>query len=176
MTLPNALSVTRALLAIPVAAGLSLDDPPYAALAGLFALAIASDVLDGVLARRLALDSALGSFLDALADKLLVFAVLAPVAARYPQLAPAVLILASRDAVVTAYRSELLRRGQRLEASRLARLKTSFLLGGCELYLLAGLARSFGAILVAEVLVVAGMAAALLSAFQYVLSPRPAHA
>ncbi len=176
MTLPNALSVTRALLAIPVAAGLSLDDPPYAALAGLFTLAIASDALDGVLARRLALDSALGSFLDALADKLLVFAVLAPVAGRYPQLAPAVLILASRDAVVTAYRSELLRRGRRLEPSRLARLKTSLLLGGCELYLLAGLARSFGGILVAEVLVVAGMAAALLSAFQYVLSPRPAHA
>jgi len=75
---PNRITITRILLIGPfVLALLHLQDPQWSELARwlavvIFVLMAISDGLDGYLARRLNQESAVGKFLDPLADKLLV--------------------------------------------------------------------------------------------------------
>jgi len=67
-------------LLVPVVMFLVLAGPrhryAYAAAAGLFAIAAATDFVDGYLARRWRLTTTLGAFLDTTADKLLVSGVM----------------------------------------------------------------------------------------------------
>ena len=76
-SLPNLLTISR-ILVIPLVALLLAHDAAFARLAALalFAGACATDYLDGYLARKRAEVSGLGRFLDPIADKLLVAAVL----------------------------------------------------------------------------------------------------
>jgi CDP-diacylglycerol---glycerol-3-phosphate 3-phosphatidyltransferase len=75
-TVPRVLSaLTYArIVAVPVVMGLILldEDTAYAIAAIVFAVAAATDFLDGYLARRWRVTTTLGSFLDTTADKLLV--------------------------------------------------------------------------------------------------------
>ena len=75
----TAITYARVVL-IPVVVGLILlgpsEDGAYVAAAVLFAAAALTDFVDGFLARRWALTTTLGSFLDTTADKLLVSAAL----------------------------------------------------------------------------------------------------
>ena len=75
--LPNLLTVTR-VLAIPVVMVLLSFSGPLASLLGAlcFAIAGATDILDGFLARRQRSVTPFGKFMDPLADKLLVTAAL----------------------------------------------------------------------------------------------------
>lgn len=96
--LPNAICVLRMVLVIPIAWAL-VNEQPLLTLV-LFAVAAASDGLDGFLAKRFGWTSELGKLLDPLADKLLlvtVFIVLAIVG-----LAPAWLAAAAvaRDVII----------------------------------------------------------------------------
>jgi cardiolipin synthase len=68
-TLPNVLTAAR-LLAAPVIGVLVLRDAHAAALA-LFALAGATDLVDGYVARRWRLQTVVGTVLDPMADKAL---------------------------------------------------------------------------------------------------------
>ncbi|MBW7013031.1 CDP-alcohol phosphatidyltransferase family protein [Pseudomonas sp. N040] len=67
--LPNLLTVLRLLMTVPIAR--FLLDAQYALALVCFALAAASDALDGFLARRYGWVSRFGSIVDPLADKLL---------------------------------------------------------------------------------------------------------
>ncbi|MCJ8169290.1 CDP-alcohol phosphatidyltransferase family protein [Atopomonas sediminilitoris] len=67
--LPNALTIMRMLLVVPIAWLLLAER--FGQALGLFALAGASDALDGFLARRFAWTSRVGAMIDPLADKLL---------------------------------------------------------------------------------------------------------
>ncbi|KAJ7534682.1 hypothetical protein O6H91_13G105300 [Diphasiastrum complanatum] len=67
---PNGISMAR-LLSGPVLAWMVLQELPYLALGGML-LAGVSDWLDGYVARRMGIKSVLGSYLDPLADKVLV--------------------------------------------------------------------------------------------------------
>ena len=75
---PNRITITRILLVAPfVVALLHLQDPEWGEYArwgavGVFVLMAISDGLDGSLARRLNQESAVGRFLDPLADKILI--------------------------------------------------------------------------------------------------------
>jgi cardiolipin synthase (CMP-forming) len=71
--IPNALSVLRMLLVAPVA-WLLLDNE-YRLTLGVFAVAAATDGLDGFLAKRCGWTSELGKILDPLADKILLVGV-----------------------------------------------------------------------------------------------------
>ncbi|MFZ5470552.1 MAG: CDP-alcohol phosphatidyltransferase family protein [Myxococcota bacterium] len=75
LTVPNAISLFRLVLA-PVFVALLFTHHAWWALAT-FAVAMASDAIDGLLARLLHQQSKLGALLDPIADKLLVFAALA---------------------------------------------------------------------------------------------------
>ena len=126
VTLPNLLTLSR-IAAVPfLVAAFFLPPPlgPWLAFA-LFAAASATDFLDGWLARRLNLVSAWGRFLDPVADKLLVTAVLVPLVADGRAPAIAALVILCRELLVSALREEMARHGEVVAVSRLAKWKTA---------------------------------------------------
>lgn len=101
-----------------------------------FAAAALSDSLDGYLARRQGRISALGQFLDPLADKLLVGAALVTLVAlrEFPVWAAAVIF--AREIVVSVLRSAALRRGRSMPASLSGKIKTAMQIPMVMLWLL----------------------------------------
>ncbi len=126
-TTPNLLTLTR-IAAIPVLVYLlTLPQPlPSLAAAGVFFLATVTDFLDGYIARSYGSGSNLGKFLDPLADKLLVAAALIMLAAipREPRV-PAwiVVVMVSRELMVTGLRAAAASRGRILAAEELGKYK-----------------------------------------------------
>jgi CDP-diacylglycerol--glycerol-3-phosphate 3-phosphatidyltransferase len=80
VTLPNALTAVRAVLAVPVIGLIAMGDASAALL--VFVVAAATDAIDGPLARRRGGASRVGAALDPLADKILVVGTLAALAVR----------------------------------------------------------------------------------------------
>lgn len=83
-----------------------------------------SDSLDGWLARRYGPTTS-GAFLDPLADKILVLAALAAMAARGWVAWVPVTVLAAREIVISAYRTRVARHGVSVPARRLGKAKTA---------------------------------------------------
>lgn len=118
------------LLLIPVVVALyysSISNAEVLA-AVLFTIASVSDWLDGYLARRLNLSSEFGAFLDPVADKLLVVAVLVMLASVYPVLLLPTLVIISREILISALREWMAARGQRgaVAVAFIGKLKTTF--------------------------------------------------
>lgn len=101
-----------------------------------FLAAALSDSLDGYVARRFNQVSALGKFLDPLADKLLITATLLVLLFRGLAPIPAVVIIILRELVVTIWRWRALRCGASFSASLAAKLKTDCQLTGTALLLI----------------------------------------
>lgn len=126
--LPNILTYTR-LVATPVVVGLFfLPDPLGSWLAfGVYTYACVTDFLDGYLARAWHMQSALGRFLDPIADKMLVagviFAVLAADRIGTFAVIPAGIILA-REILVSGLREFLTELRVGMPVSHLAKWKT----------------------------------------------------
>ena len=125
MTLPDQLTLGRA-LAVPVVVTLfawDFDDHLYWATA-VFAVAMATDQIDGWLARRRNQTSTFGSLLDPIADKVLVLATLTMLVAE--GVAPAWMIAAivAREIAVSGLRLAALERGVVMGARDLGKLKT----------------------------------------------------
>jgi cardiolipin synthase (CMP-forming) len=132
-TLPNLLTLSR-IIAIPLVIITFYLPSPYGPWIGcaLFALAGFTDWLDGRLARLWKQQSELGRFLDPIADKLLVAAILFMLAAlqRISHFAifPALVIL-SREILVSGLREHLATLKVRVPSSRLAKWKTGIQMG-----------------------------------------------
>ena len=79
-----------------------------------FGLAIATDWLDGFMARKLAQESLFGAFLDPVADKLMVAVVLIAVLQKQPHIwiAVPVAIIIGREIAVSALREWMAHLGQ----------------------------------------------------------------
>ena len=90
----------------------------------LFAVAMATDWLDGRLARRSGRTSALGSLLDPIADKVLVLAVLIVLVDRGVFPGWMVAAIVAREFLVSGLRLAALERGVVLHARDLGKLKT----------------------------------------------------
>lgn len=123
---PNVVSAVRILL-IPVIAALIVRDTTQArwAAAVIFTVGAASDFLDGYLARRHAMTTATGAWLDPLSDKLFVTvpAVVLSLGGEFPWWATAVIV--ARELAVTWLRWRLDQRGGvSMPASRVAKMKT----------------------------------------------------
>ncbi|MGD1997687.1 MAG: CDP-alcohol phosphatidyltransferase family protein [Candidatus Dependentiae bacterium] len=119
---PNALSLFR-LCAGPVCYGLFTTHHWYLG-ALLFTLANITDFFDGYFARKYNAASKTGTYLDALADKVLVISTYAAFAQEGLIWWWVVAIILLRDVAVTWLRSWLLARGRQLTTSWFAKCKT----------------------------------------------------
>lgn len=129
--LPNILTFLRIAL-IPPVMWLMLEQTPagnfFATI--LFAVAAVTDWLDGYLARRQGLESVLGKFLDPLADKLIVNAVLVLAAelGRIPGWF--VVLLLSREIAITGLRAIASTEGLSIDVVQSGKMKTALQLVG----------------------------------------------
>lgn len=117
----NALTGARLLLVVPFAFLMARGDPLSAILAALvLAASIATDLLDGPIARRRGTVTAAGATFDHTTDFLFVTSGLAAGAARgaFPWILPALVAVAFTQYVLDSY---WLHRDRRLRASRLGR-------------------------------------------------------
>lgn len=125
MTLPDQLTLVRA-LAVPVVVVLfAWDFPDHLYWATVvFAVAMATDQLDGWLARRWNQTSAFGSLLDPIADKVLVLAALVMLIGEGVAPAWMVAAIVAREIAVSGLRLAALERGVVVGARDLGKLKT----------------------------------------------------
>ncbi len=130
MNVPNALSLLRIAL-IPCFVVLFYLPFPWTHLAAgaVVGLAAVTDWMDGYLARRLGQMSKLGAFLDPVADKLIVAAVLVVLLQRDPRIAVAlpVAVIIGREIAISALREWMAELGarQRVAVSFVGKAKTT---------------------------------------------------
>ncbi len=122
---PLLIVLARAASLVPIIWLLSRGDREGAlAAAAVFALAAASDKLDGWLARRLHQITRLGTFLDPLADKLLIVGTLIALEERGLVPAWVVALVVARELAVTNLRAIAAARGFSIGASFYGKTKT----------------------------------------------------
>jgi CDP-diacylglycerol--glycerol-3-phosphate 3-phosphatidyltransferase len=125
MTLPDQLTLARA-LAVPIVVVLfawNFPDHNYWATA-VFIVAMATDQIDGWLARRWNQTSAFGSLLDPIADKVLVMSALVMLIAEGVAPAWMVAAIVARELFVSGLRLAAIQRGIVIAARDLGKLKT----------------------------------------------------
>jgi CDP-diacylglycerol---glycerol-3-phosphate 3-phosphatidyltransferase len=125
--IPNILTLLR-IAAIPVLVLLLLSPSRDAGFwaAALFAAASITDWLDGYLARRLGIVTVFGKFLDPIADKLIVMAVLIMILPYGRVPAWMVLVILGREMIITGLRGIASSEGIIIDASDLGKFKTIF--------------------------------------------------
>ena len=125
MTLPDQLTVLR-VAAVPLVVVLyAWDFPNHAYWATtIFVIAMATDQVDGWLARRSGTSTALGKLLDPVADKVLVLAVLVMLVGEGVAPAWMVALIVVREILVSGLRLAALERRVVLGARDLGRIKT----------------------------------------------------
>lgn len=125
MSLPDQLTVAR-VAAVPVVVVLfAWDFPNHAYWAtGIFVAAMATDQIDGWLARRRGTTSPLGKLLDPVADKVLILAALVMLIGEGVAPAWIVALIVVREILVSGLRLAAIERGVVLGARDLGRLKT----------------------------------------------------
>ena len=123
VTWANAVTVGR-ILASPLLFAIIPVDPGGSWVAlGVWFVLCASDGLDGYLARRHGITRS-GAFLDPLADKVLVLGAMFTLVSRGVFWLVPVLIIASREVIVSIYRVVVGSKGVSVPASKTAKLKT----------------------------------------------------
>lgn len=153
--LPNLLTLSR-ILAIGLIIGLLLLDPPLGSWLALSAYTYAciTDFLDGYLARALQQQSALGRFLDPIADKLLVSAVLLMLVANGRiagmTLLPALIILC-REILVSGLREFLAGLQVGVPVSQLAKWKTTLQMIALGFLIVGGVGPDFGPVTTTDI-------------------------
>ena len=130
MNLPNIITLARILL-VPVFVVIYLwpGESTYLIAATLFALAAATDWLDGYLARRLNQTTPFGAFLDPVADKLIVVSALTVLVAQHSTvwLTLPALIIVGREIMISALREWMaeMNSSVTVAVSYLGKIKTS---------------------------------------------------
>ena len=137
MNIPNALTISR-LGAIPVLMVLLLVSFPGhdQVAAALFIVFSLTDTLDGQVARRTGTVSDLGKFLDPLADKLFVLSVLIVLVQEGLVAAWVVVVIFSRELIITILRTVGSSQGRVIAAAPLGKTKTVMQIGAVTLLIL----------------------------------------
>ncbi len=153
MNLPNLLTVSR-LAAIPVLMALLIVrfNGHDELAAGLFIVFSLTDILDGQIARRRGTVSDLGKFLDPLADKLFVLSVLIVLVQEGLVAAWVVVVIFSRELLITILRSVGASQGRVVAAAPLGKTKTVMQMAAVALLILQ---RPYPVLVPAAALVVA---------------------
>jgi len=166
MNIPNALTASR-LVAIPVLMALLLMRFPGhdQVAAALFILFSFTDTLDGELARRRGTVSDFGKFLDPLADKLFVLSVLIVLVQEDLVAAWVVVVIFSRELLITILRSVAASQGHVIAAAPLGKTKTITQMAAVALLILQ---RPYPAlVLVADIAVLVAILFTLWSGIDY---------
>jgi CDP-diacylglycerol--glycerol-3-phosphate 3-phosphatidyltransferase len=126
LNLPNLLTVLR-IVAVPVLVVVLLGAFPGgdAAAAAIFALAAATDGLDGYIARSRGSVTTFGKLMDPLADKLLIVAALISLVSLDRLAAWVAMVIIAREIAVTGLRTVAAERGVVIAASWLGKVKTA---------------------------------------------------
>ena len=120
-----AASTSLRIFLTPVIMAMLMEDVDRGLTALLFAVAAATDWIDGYLARRWEVTTKLGSFLDTTADKLLVTGVLIALVAVERASPWVAIIIIGRELIVLGLRGVIAADGTVMAPSLLGRLKTS---------------------------------------------------
>lgn len=129
--LPNLITLARIGLIPIILVCIDNYSPRLSALAALiFAIAAATDFVDGYLARRLGLVTVVGKFLDPLADKLIVLATLVVLVDKNRAPAWLVIVLMSREIAITGLRAIASQEGFVIAAGAGGKAKTALQLTG----------------------------------------------
>jgi CDP-diacylglycerol---glycerol-3-phosphate 3-phosphatidyltransferase len=125
LNLPNALTLLR-MLAVPVVVVALLDETPNGdtLAAVVFALAAATDGLDGYFARSRGSITTFGKLMDPVADKLLIIGSLLSLVSLGRLEAWVAMVIIAREIAVTILRTVAAERGIVIAASWLGKLKT----------------------------------------------------
>ncbi len=125
LNLPNALTLLR-ILAVPVVVVALLGETPNgdALAAAVFALAAATDGLDGYFARSRGSITTFGKLMDPIADKLLIVAALVSLVSLDRLEAWVAMVIIAREFAVTVMRAIAAERGVVISASWLGKVKT----------------------------------------------------
>jgi CDP-diacylglycerol---glycerol-3-phosphate 3-phosphatidyltransferase len=167
---PNVLSIGRICL-IPIVVlllGSDRDEARWLAVV-VFVVGALSDLVDGYLARRHAMTTSVGAWLDPLSDKLFVIvpALVLSLRSEFPWWAAAVIVL--REVAVSWLRWRLDRRGVSMPASRAGKAKTLSQVWAVGLSI-APLDPSFEPVVLAVVVV--AVALTVLSGLEYLFTER----
>jgi len=163
LNLPNALTLAR-ILAVPVVVVALLEETPNGdtLAAAVFALAAATDGLDGYVARSRGSVTTFGKLMDPLADKLLVTAALVSLVSLGRLEAWVAMVIIAREIAVTGLRAIAAERGIVISASWLGKAKTVL-----QIAAVIALIATNPAPLWADVLVYAAVVATVLSGADY---------
>lgn len=166
--LPLGLVFARMLAVVPIVILLQAGGEQSATWAFLiFCLAGLTDAVDGRLARRLGQVTRLGTFLDPLADKLLVIGTLIPLQAQGLVPAWIVVVIVARELAVTNLRAIASARGYSVGASVYGKVKTIFQACAAAGLLLLLAVPSLPLAYLAYALLSAALALTLLSGIDY---------
>jgi CDP-diacylglycerol--glycerol-3-phosphate 3-phosphatidyltransferase len=131
LNLPNMITIGRLFLIPPVLLWMDIADPSLCVMSSLvFMLAAVLDIIDGWLARRAGLVTVFGKFVDPLADKVMVAAVLVYLAADGRMPPWLVAILLTREFYINGLRSLASSEGMVIAASAGGKAKTAFQMVG----------------------------------------------
>ncbi len=144
--IPNFLSSLRILLILPII--YSLQSELYLLAALLFLISSSTDFFDGYLARRYALESELGAFLDLIADKVLVISVLIWLVFVFSNKALTIIsiLIVLREIIITSFRYFLVLNNadtELIKANNYGKLKTAFQFFSIFLLILSPLYNNF---------------------------------
>jgi CDP-diacylglycerol---glycerol-3-phosphate 3-phosphatidyltransferase len=124
MTVPNQLTILRLVLTVPFVAALSLQFPGAKFLAlGLFVAGSVTDCADGYVARKFNQITDFGKLMDPLVDKIMTMSAFVCLVSLGSIPAWAVVIILSREFLITGLRMIAASRGKVLPAERLGKLK-----------------------------------------------------
>jgi CDP-diacylglycerol--glycerol-3-phosphate 3-phosphatidyltransferase len=125
MNLPNRLTILRLILTLPFVAALTLQFPGAKLLALiLFIASSATDYADGYIARKFQLITDFGKLMDPLVDKIMTMSAFICLVSLRSVPAWAVIVIVSREFLITGLRLVAAARGKVLQAERLGKLKT----------------------------------------------------
>jgi CDP-diacylglycerol--glycerol-3-phosphate 3-phosphatidyltransferase len=154
MNLPNQLTLLRLVMVLPFVAALSMDWPGSKLLAlGLFIVASVTDYADGYIARKFKLITDFGKLMDPLVDKILTIAAFICLVSLGSIPAWAVIVIVSREFLITGLRLIAVSHGKVLPAEKLGKHKTLWQIATIiYLLLLAALRDQLGSALSASTL------------------------
>ena len=127
--IPNFLSLLRIMMVVPIIYLLQVEW--YILAASLFFISSLTDYFDGYLARKYAIESEIGAFLDLIADKILVIAILVWLVFLFANQALTIIsiLIILREIIITSLRYYLVSNNadpELIKANKYGKLKTAF--------------------------------------------------